>query len=67
MKARDLKEQNKIRFSIQLLEAIEWIHSKNVVHCDLKSDNILITSSNNLVVADFGAALLLENVSLFCL
>ncbi len=49
---------------IQLLEAVEWMHSKNVVHCDLKTDNILITTSNNLVVADFGAALVLENVSL---
>ncbi len=40
-----------------LMDAVEYIHSKQIVHRDLKPENILIThNGKNLKVIDFGLA-----------
>ena len=39
-----------------LTEGIEYIHSKGVVHRDLKCENILLDNKNRLKVTDFGFA-----------
>ncbi len=42
----------------QLLDALEYIHSRQLVHRDLKSDNILIThNGSNVKLIDFGLSL----------
>ena len=43
----------------QVLKAVEYLHSQDVVHRDLKPDNILIASLHNgarIVLTDFGNA-----------
>lgn len=40
-----------------LLTAFAHIHSKHVIHCDVKPDNILCTRKGHLILADFGEAL----------
>ncbi|XP_054803116.1 phosphoenolpyruvate carboxylase kinase 1-like [Prosopis cineraria] len=40
----------------QLLEAIAHCHRLGIAHRDIKPDNILFDSQNNLKVADFGSA-----------
>ncbi|CCF55945.1 hypothetical protein KAFR_0A05090 [Kazachstania africana CBS 2517] len=51
---RSLREWEAKRLMIQLCGAVDWIHEKNIVHADLKLSNILIDSSNNLQLCDFG-------------
>lgn len=40
----------------QLLDALEYSHSRGVVHRDIKPSNILITQDGQVKVADFGIA-----------
>lgn len=40
----------------QLLEALAHCHSHGVVHRDVKPDNVLFDSRNNLKLIDFGSA-----------
>lgn len=38
----------------QVCSAVEYCHSKNIYHCDIKPENILFDQSNNVYLCDFG-------------
>ena len=40
----------------QLIEGLKYIHKKNVVHRDIKLDNILIDLTNTIKICDFGVS-----------
>ncbi|KAI1931102.1 hypothetical protein LOZ58_003580 [Ophidiomyces ophidiicola] len=47
-----------LRWAEQIAEGLVFLHSNNVVHCDLRSANILVTDSLDLVLADFASSCL---------
>ena len=45
------------RFISQILSALDYLHNKQILHLDLKPDNIIITSiGNNVKIVDLGFA-----------
>ncbi|KIR54944.1 AGC protein kinase [Cryptococcus gattii Ru294] len=40
----------------QMVSAVEWLHSHNIVHRDIKPHNFLIKSNCHLQITDFGSA-----------
>lgn len=62
-----LDEVDARRLMVTLVEALKYIHNSNVVHCDLKPDNILIRSKEDVadvIVTDFGFASFCEGATL---
>ncbi|CAJ0633761.1 8170_t:CDS:2 [Entrophospora sp. SA101] len=45
--------EQKIKLAKQLADAISFLHHNNIVHRDLKSDNVLV-SNGNIKLSDFG-------------
>lgn len=45
-----------IRICEQIALAMNFIHSNRIIHRDLKSDNILLSASREVKIADFGIA-----------
>lgn len=52
----NIREDAIVNISLQIASALEEAHSKDVVHRDIKSQNILVNEQGNIKVADFGIA-----------
>lgn len=55
-KVRELPHAGKIDIIIQVLKALSYAHQNNVIHRDIKPDNILIDDNGNVKILDFGIA-----------
>ena len=60
-KRRKLSEKMARFLFRQIILGIHHIHSKNVVHRDIKLENILIDFNNNVKICDFGIGKVLDN------
>ena len=49
-------------YAIQIIDAVRYLHRKNIVHRDLKLENILIDDRGYLQIIDFGIAKRLDSL-----
>ncbi|KAF8124901.1 kinase-like domain-containing protein [Boletus edulis] len=48
-------------YTAQIVDAIEYMHDKDVIHRDLKPENLLLDSEFRIKITDFGTGKILEN------
>jgi serine/threonine protein kinase/Flp pilus assembly protein TadD len=58
--AQQLDTRGRIALFRQVLEALIYVHSRQVIHRDLKPSNILVDSTGSAKLLDFGTARLLD-------
>lgn len=51
---RYLKESLACRLFAQLVSGVDYMHSKGIVHRDLKLENLLLDKHKNIIITDFG-------------
>jgi eukaryotic-like serine/threonine-protein kinase len=51
--------QARVELFLEVLEAVQYAHDKQVIHLDLKPSNILVTDAGQVRLLDFGVARLL--------
>ncbi|KAH0792279.1 STE family protein kinase [Histomonas meleagridis] len=50
----DCQEPHIAFFAEKILHALEYMHSQNKIHRDIKTDNVLLTTDGQVKLADFG-------------
>ncbi|KAH7436627.1 hypothetical protein KP509_05G028600 [Ceratopteris richardii] len=58
-----LPEESIHDFARDLVNALQFLHSKGVIYCDLKPSNILLDENGRLKLCDFGLARRLPDIS----
>ena len=54
--AQELPWRTRIQIALDVAKAVAYLHSRGIIHRDLKSENILISSDFSAKVCDFGFA-----------
>ena len=56
MQEHKLSLNTVLEIAVRLADALQHAHSHNIIHCDIKPQNILIDKNMNPKIADFGIA-----------
>lgn len=54
-----IPEKRAVKYFLQMLDAIGYIHSQNIIHRDIKPSNFIVTDDDEIKILDFGIAKIL--------
>uniref|UniRef100_A0AAY4B1Q3 non-specific serine/threonine protein kinase n=1 Tax=Denticeps clupeoides TaxID=299321 RepID=A0AAY4B1Q3_9TELE len=57
-------EDDVVRYLVQILQGLQYIHNHQILHLDIKPDNIMVTNLNIIKIIDFGSAQIYSPLSL---
>ncbi|XP_016301085.1 striated muscle-specific serine/threonine-protein kinase-like [Sinocyclocheilus anshuiensis] len=49
-------EDDVVAYVVQILQGLDYLHSRRILHLDIKPDNIIVTYMNVVKIIDFGSA-----------
>eukprot|EP01083_Nonionella_stella_P101541 287939_1 len=64
----DITEDQAAQWVRTMLETLEYLHSQNIAHCDLKPENIVFQSNrggNDILLIDFGLAKIVNDETIY--
>jgi len=61
IKKKNLSENEIKNICLQITNGLDFLHSHNIIHCDLKLDNLIINNLGELKIIDFDLSLICNN------
>lgn len=55
--SRIIRAEQVLHYGLQILTALDFLHCSQIVHRDIKPQNILVTDADTIKICDFGMAL----------
>ncbi|EAY19611.1 protein kinase, putative [Trichomonas vaginalis G3] len=60
----NIRESEIIRYSLQIISAINYLHTRNIMHRDIKLENIVLDNNGDAKIIDFGLSEVVNDVNL---